>query len=70
MFDPLVCGNKMFNDCTGNWWEISTLLATFFLHFGSRLLCNKNNEKMSAICTHFCRLIACEMSDKFWHVNV
>jgi hypothetical protein len=40
---------------------------TFFLHFGSRHLCNKNSEKMLAICIHFCRLIACEMSDKFFY---
>jgi hypothetical protein len=26
-----------------------------------------NSEKMSAICIHFCRLIACEMSDKIFN---
>jgi hypothetical protein len=37
------------------------------LHFGSRHLCNKNSEKMSAICIDFCRLIACEMSEKIFN---
>jgi hypothetical protein len=57
----------MFDECTANWREISTLFETFFLHFGSRHLCNKNSEKMFAICIHFCRLIACEMSDEIFN---
>jgi hypothetical protein len=35
IFVRLVCFNKMFDGCTGNWREISTLFETFFLYFGS-----------------------------------
>jgi hypothetical protein len=33
IFVRLVCVNKMFDDFTGNWREISTLFETFFFTF-------------------------------------
>jgi hypothetical protein len=42
-------------------------LRFFILHFGSRYLCNKNSDKMSAICIHFCKLIDCEMCDQIFN---
>jgi hypothetical protein len=39
-------------------------LRLFFLHFGSRYLCNKMSDKMSGICKYFCRIIDCEMCDQ------
>jgi hypothetical protein len=60
----LVCVNKIFDDCTGRRMAGNfQAFLDFFLHFGSRHLCNKNSETMSAICIHFYRLIACVMSD-------
>jgi hypothetical protein len=52
--------------CTGNLQEIFPLFE-IFLHFVSRFLCNKNSDKMSVICIHFCTLIDCEMSDQIFN---
>jgi hypothetical protein len=45
IFVRFVCVNKMFDNCTGNWRKIFTLFETFFLHFASSHLYNKNSEK-------------------------
>jgi hypothetical protein len=50
IFVRLVCVNKMFDDYTGNWREISTLFArlfeTFFYILVAGKKCNKNSKKM------------------------
>jgi hypothetical protein len=55
----------MSNKCLTKVQAIGTKFPHFLrLYFGSRYLCNKNSDKMSAICIHFCGLIDCEMSDQ------
>jgi hypothetical protein len=48
-------------------WKMSNKYLTNVQAIGSRYLCNKNSDKMSAFCILFFRLIDCEMFDQVFN---
>jgi hypothetical protein len=66
---PIVCGGPAMSlhNVQAIGGQFPSILRLFFLHFGSRFLCNKNSDQIFAISIHFCKLIDCEMCNQIFN---